>query len=126
MVSRMEINAITVAAEERKYQEHIEQEERIKENTRAYCSSSLSEELKKEANKPSRSFRVYTTIPDNDGDVHMYMENGYYYKPTDEYRNFDTMVQFIRDHGFDVITSEDTVPKNSTRCYSCMCITIKW
>ena len=126
MVSRTEINAITVAAEERELQKHIAYEERIKENTRAYCSGSLSEELKKEANKPSRSFRIYTTIPDKDGDVHMYVKDGYYYKFTDEYRNFDTMVQFIRDHGFDVITSEDTVPKNSTRCYSAMCITIKW
>ena len=126
MVSRTEINAITVAAEEREHQEYLAQEERIKENTRAYCSGSLSEELKKEANKPSRSFRIYTTTPDKDGDVHLYVKDGCYYKFTDEYRNFDTMVQFIRDHGFDVITSEDTVPKNSTRCYSAMCITIKW
>lgn len=126
MVSRTEINAITVAAEERERQKHVAYEERIKENTRSYCSGSLSEELKKEADKPSRSFRIYTTMPDDDGDVHMYIKDGYYYKPVDEYRNFDTMVQFIRDHGFDVITSEDTVPKNSTRCYSAMCITIKW
>lgn len=126
MVSRTEINAITVAAEERERQKHIAYEEGIKENTRTYCSTTLSDNLKKEADKPSRTFRIYTTMPDNDGDVYLYMTEGYYYKPMTEYRNFDTMVQFIRDHGFDVITSEDTVPKNSTRCYSAMCITIKW
>lgn len=130
MVSRMEINAITLIAEEREHQKYLAAREKTKEETREYCSTVLSEQLKKEANKPSRSFGFKVTLPDRDRESHLIkLDEGsstYYSAVTEFYYNIDTMVEFIKAHGFDVTVEDSTYRYNCRTTYKCNKITIKW
>lgn len=127
MITQVELNQITVAAEERKQKEHEEQEERIKQETRDYCSGSLTELLKVEADKPTRSFTVRTTLPDKDGDIHIV--TGVVSRVTvgSNWYNLDTMVEFIKQHGFEVRVSHDVYKEAGKREYTDgKMITITW
>jgi hypothetical protein len=127
MITQAELNQITVAAEERKRKEHEEQEERIKQKTRDYCSSSLTELLKVEADKPTRSFTIRTTLPDNDGDVHLV--TGVVSRVTigSDWYNLDAMVEFIKQHGFKVDVSRTVYKETGKREYTDgKNITITW
>ena len=127
MITRVELNQITVAAEERKRKEHEEQEERIKQKTRDYCSSSLTELLKIEADKPTRSFTIRTTLPDDDGDVHF--ATGIVSRVTvgNDWYNLDAMVEFIKQHGFEVDVSRAVYKEAGKREYvDGKNITITW
>ena len=128
MITQVELNQITVAAEERERKEHEEQEERIKQKTRDYCSNSLTELLKVEADKPTRSFTIRTTLPDSDGDVHLVtgivssrvtIGNDWY--------NLDAMVEFIKQHGFEVDVNRGVYKETGKREYvDGKNITITW
>lgn len=127
MITQVELNRITVAAEERKQKEHEEQEERIKQKTRDYCSGSLTELLKIEADKPTRSFIVRTTLPDNDGDVHLM--TGVVSRVTvgSDWYNLDAMVEFIKQHGFEVDVNRGVYKEAGKREYTDgKTITITW
>jgi len=127
MITRVELNQITVAAEERKQKEHEEKEERIKQKTRDYCSSGLTELLKVEADKPERSFMLKTTLPDDDGDVHLV--TGIVSQATVgcEWYNLDTMVKFIKQHGFEVDVSRTVYKETGRREYvDGKIVTITW
>lgn len=127
MITRVELNQITVAAEERKRKEHEEQEERIKQKTRDYCSSSLTELLKIEADKPTRSFTIKTTLPDNDGDIHFV--TGVISRVTigSDWYNLDAMVEFIKQHGFEVDVNRGVYKEAGKREYTeGKIITITW
>lgn len=127
MITQAELNQITVAAEERKQKEHEEQEERIKQKTRDYCSSSLTELLKIEADKPARSFTVKTTLPDKDGDVRIV--TGIVSRVTvgSDWYNLDVMVEFIKQHGFEVDVRRGVYKETGKREYTDgKIITITW
>lgn len=127
MITQAELNQITVAAEERKQKEHEEQEERIKQKTRDYCSSSLTELLKIEADKPARSFTVKTTLPDKDGDVRIV--TGIVSRVTvgSDWYNLDVMVEFIKQHGFKVDVRRGVYKETGKREYTDgKIITITW
>ena len=127
MITRVELNQITVAAEERARKEHEEKEERIKQRTRDYCSSSLTELLKVEADKPERSFMIRTTLPDNDGDVHLV--TGVVSRATAgcDWYNLDTMVEFIKQHGFEVDVNRGVYKEAGKREYvDGKIVTITW
>ena len=127
MITQTELNQITVAAEERERKEHEAHEERIKQNTRDYCSSSLTELLKVEADKPTRSFTIRTTLPDRDGDVHVV--TGVVSRVTvgSDWYNLDTMVEFIKQHGFEVNVSRGVYKETGKREYTDgKIITITW
>ena len=127
MITQAELNQITVAAEERKREEHEAQEERIKQYTRDYCSSSLTELLKVEADKPERSLTVRTTMPDKDGDVRIV--TGIVSQATvgGNWYNLDTMVEFIKQHGFNVEVSRTAYKESGKRAYDDgKNITITW
>ena len=127
MITQVELNQITVAAEERKQKEHEEQEERIKQETRDYCSNSLTELLKIEANKPTRSFTIRTTMPDKDGDVHIV--TGVVSRVTigSDWYNLDAMVEFIKQHGFEVKIDRGVYKETGKREYTDgKMITITW
>lgn len=129
MVSRTEINAITLVAEEREHQKYLAAREKTKEETREYCSTVLSEQLKKEANKPSRSLEFKVSIPDQDRESHLIkLDEGSstYYSTVTGFYNIDTMVEFIKEHGFDVTVEDSTYRYNCRTTYSCKKITIKW
>lgn len=129
MVSRTEILAITVAAEEREHQKYLAAREATKAETREYCSTELSELLKVEANKPSHAFNLLVTIPDNDNEMQIITKDSdtaSTYTPCPGYKNFDTLVDFTKDHGFDVEVTDSTYKYNSRQTYSCKKITIKW
>jgi len=129
MVSRTEINAITLVAEEREHQKYLIEREKIKEKTREYCSTVLSEQLKKEANKPSRSFDFKVSLPDSDRESHLIkLDEGSstYYSIVEGFYNIDTMVEFIKEHGFDVTVEDSTYRYTCRTTYSCKKITIKW
>lgn len=128
MVSRTEILAITVAAEEREHQAYLARREATKVETREYCSTILSEMLKVEADKPSHTFILRVTIPDDDNEVQIINKDtgSAYYTPAPGYKNFDTLVEFIKEHGFDVTTQDSTYRYNSRTSYSCKNIIINW
>jgi hypothetical protein len=129
MVSRMEINAITLVAEEREHQKYLAEREKTKKETREYCSTVLSEQLKKEADKPSHSFGFKVSIPDQDGESHLIKldeNSSTYYSEVAGYYNIDTMVEFIKEHGFDVTVEDSTYRYSCRTTYSCKKITIKW
>ena len=129
MVSRMEINAITLVAEEREHQKYLSAREKTKEETREYCSTVLSEQLKKEADKPSHSFEFKVSIPDQDRESHLIKldeNSSTYYSEVAGYYNIDTMVGFIKEHGFDVTVEDSTYRYTCRTTYSCKKITIKW
>lgn len=117
MITRVELNQITMAAEERERKEHEEKEERIKQRTRDYCSSSLTELLKVEADKPTRSFTIKTTLPDDDGDIHIV--TGMISRATvgNDWYNLDAMVDFIKQHGFEVDVSRAVYKEAGRREY---------
>lgn len=129
MVSRMEINAITLVAEEREHQKYLAAREKTKEETREYCSTALSEQLKKEANRPTHSFELKVSLPDRDRESHLIkLDEGSstYYSEAVGFYNIDTMVEFIKEHGFDVTVEDSTYRYNCRTTYSCKKITIKW
>lgn len=129
MVSRTEINAITLIAEERVHQQYLKAREATREATREYCSTELSERLKKEADKPSRCLKVLVSLPDKDREVHMIIKdegNASFYSPSSEYYNVDTLVTFTKEHGFDVTMEDDTYRYNRNTTYNCKKILIKW
>ena len=129
MVSRAEINAITLVAEEREHQKYLAAREKTKEETREYCSTVLSEQLKKEANKPSHYFEFKVSTPDRDRESHLIkLDEGSstYYSEATGFYNIDTMVEFIKAHGFDVTVADSTYRYSSRTTYSCKKITIKW
>lgn len=127
MITRAELNQITMVAEERKRKEHEEKEERIKQKTRDYCSSNLTELLKVEADKPTRSFTIKITLPDNDGDVHLVTGEISRATVGSEWYNLDTMVEFIKQHGFEVDISRTIYKEAGRREYvDGKNITITW
>lgn len=129
MVSCTEIKAITLVAEEREHQKYLAAREKTKEETREYCSTVLSEQLKKEANKPSHSLEFKVSIPDRDRESHLIkLDEGSstYYSEVAGFYNIDTMVEFIKEHGFDVTVEDSAYRYNCRTTYSCKKITIKW
>ena len=129
MVSRTEINAITLIAEERVHQQYLKAREATREATREYCSTKLSELLKKEADRPSRCLKVLVSLPDKDREVHMVIKdegNASFYSPSAEYYNVDTLITFTKEHGFDVTMEDDTYRYNRNTTHSCKKILIKW
>jgi hypothetical protein len=128
MVSRTEILAITVAAEEREHQKYLAKREATKVETREYCSTELSELLKTEADKPSHTFVLLVTIPDDDNEVQIIKRDtdSPYYTPVPSYKNFDTLVEFTKEHGFEVEIKDDVYRYNRNTSYKCKKIIIKW
>ena len=129
MISRTEIETITLIAEERKRQAHIAYVETIKQATRDYCSAALSEQLKETADKPAHSFSFYVSLPDTDGDVRLVTKdsnNSTYYTERGDYYNLPEFEKFIKDHGFDVTITDTTYRYNQRTSYSAKRITIKW
>lgn len=127
MITRVELNQITMAAEERERKEHEEKEERIKQRTRDYCSSSLTELLKVEADKPEHSFMIRTTLPDDDGDVRLV--TGIVSRVTvgNDWYNLDAMVDFIKQHGFEVDVNRGVYKEIGKREYvDGKIVTITW
>lgn len=127
MITQVELNQITMAAEERKRKEHEENEERIKQKTRDYCSNNLTELLKIEADKPTRSFTIRTTLPDNDGDIQLVTGVVSRVILGNDWYNLNTMVEFIKQHGFEVDVSRGVYKEAGKREYTDgKNITITW
>jgi len=129
MVSRTEINAITITAEERVHQQYLKAREATREATREYCSTILSEQLKKEADRPSRCLEVLVSLPDKDREAHIVTkdtDNVSYYTPESKFYNVDTLVEFTKEHGFDVTMVDASYRYNRNTTYSCKKILIKW
>ena len=129
MVSRTEINAITIAAEERVHQQYLKAREATREDTREYCSTVLSERLKKEADRPSHCLEVLVTLPDKDKEIHIVnkdTDNASFYSPESKYYNIDTLVEFTKEHGFDVAIVDASYRYNRNTTHSCKKVLIKW
>lgn len=129
MVSRTEINAITLIAEERVHQQYLQAREATREATREYCSTELSERLKKEADRPSHCLEVLVSLPDKDREVHMIVKddcNASFYSPDSKYYNVDTLIVFTKEHGFDVTMEDASYRYNRNTTHSCKKIRIKW
>ena len=130
MVSCTEIRVITEQAEERERLKHIAYVEGIKEKTRQYCSTILSEALKAEADKPSHVAVIYTSrYPTADGIVHFVekdSEINNYYSETSTLCHLDTLVKFTEEHGFTVTVIDDTRAYNSRREISVKRVSIRW
>lgn len=130
MVSCTEIRVITEQAEERERLKHIAYVEGIKEKTRQYCSTKLSEILKAEADKPSHVAVIYTTwYSTADGIAHFVekdSETSNYYSETSTLCHLDTLVKFTEEHGFTVTVTDDTRAYNSRRDISVKRVSIRW
>ena len=130
MVSCTEIRAITERAEERERLKHIAYVEGIKEKTRQYCSTKLSEILKAEADKPSHVAVIYTSrYPNADGIVHLVekdSEASNYYSEISTLCHLDTLVKFTEEHGFTVTAIDDTRDYNSRRTINVQRVSIRW
>ena len=129
MVSRTEIEAITIVAEERERQADLQERERTREKTREYCSTVISDQLKEEANKPSRCLTILVTVPDKDREVHIIKKDeadNPYYSAMAGFYNVDTLIEFTREHKFDVKMSDSTYRYNRNTTLSCKKISIEW
>jgi hypothetical protein len=130
MVSCTEIRAITEQAEERERLKHIAYVDEIKEATRLYCSTHLSEMLKVEADKPSHVAVIYTSRhPTIDGIVHFVekdSETSPYYSESSTLCHLDTLVKFTEEHGFTVTVTDDTCAYNTRRDISVKRVSIRW
>ena len=128
MVSRIEIEAITQIAEEREHQKYLMAREKVKEGTRQYCSSTLSDLLRAEADKPARHLDVKVTIPDSDKEVHLITKDsdGAYYSSGTTYYNIDTLMEFTKEHGFEVSIEDSTYKYTARTTYGCKKVVIKW
>lgn len=129
MVSRTEINAITLIAEERVHQQYLKAREATRVETREYCSTVLSDLLRKEADRPSRCLTILVSLPDRDKEVHIITkdtDNASFYSPESEYYNVETLVEFVKEHGFEVTVSDASYRHTRNSTYSCKKISIKW
>jgi hypothetical protein len=130
MVSCTEIRVITEQAEERERLKHIAYVEGIKEKTRQYCSTKLSEILKAEADKPSHVAVIYTSrYPNIDGIVRFVekdSETSDYYSESSTMCHLDTLVKFTEEHGFTVTVIDDTRAYNTRRDIQVKRISIRW
>lgn len=130
MVSCTEIRVITEQAEERVRLQHLAYVNKIKEDTRKYCSTELSEILKVEADKPSHVAVIYTSrYPNLDGIVHFVekdSETSVYYSESSTLCHLDTLVKFIEEHGFTVTVTDDSCAYNTRRDINVKRVSIKW
>lgn len=130
MVSCTEIRIITEQAEERERLKHIAYVEGIKEKTRQYCSTKLSEILKAEADKPSHVAVIYTSrYPNADGIVRFVEKDSEisdYYSESSTMCHLDTLVKFTEEHGFTVTVIDDTRAYNTRRDIQVKRISIRW
>lgn len=129
MVTCTEIEAITKAAEERAYQQYLHAREITKKETCEYCSTVISEQLKKRADIPTHYLEILTTNPIRDDEMHiLYLTNSAYniYDFDCKRYNIKTLVEFIEEHGFKV-TIEDAKYRSGRSSYSMgKKITIRW
>jgi len=129
MISCTEIKAVTERAEERERQKIIDYINQKKDETREYCSETISEQLIKRADIPSHKMIIYTKIPDGRGMANICDRDGDdrdTYSPTGKDVHVETLVDFIREHGFNVTIEQGQYKYSARTYYPAKVITIEW
>lgn len=129
MVSCTEIRLITEQAEERERQKIVEYVNKKKQETREYCSAIVSEQLQKVANIPSHKMILYTQTPDGRGMANVCDRDGDdkdTYSPDGKSIHVETLIEFIREHGFEVTNELGSYKYSARTYYPARVITIKW
>ena len=129
MVSCTEIKLLTKQAEERERQKVIAYVNKIKEETREYCSAVVSKQLQDAANIPSHKMIIYTRTPDGRGMANVCEKDGDNkdtYSASGKNIHIETLVEFIREHGFEVTNELGSYKYSARTHYPAQVITIKW
>ena len=129
MISCTDLQAITEKAEARERQKVIDYINQKKDETREYCSEIISKQLIERADIPSHKLIIYAKVPDGRGMANICDSDGAdkdTYSPTGKGVHLDTLVEFIREHGFNVKMELGQYKYSARTYYPANVITIEW